>query len=87
MKQDTFFAQNATQIHSNQVTIEIQDSQSGNRYSRILPMEYFENSNGIRLVGEDLNGQPVEIVFLSEQGLLKMKDLSGHGPEHPQCDD
>ena len=87
MKQDSCSVQNVTQIHANQVAIEITDLQSGNQFTRILPMEYFENANGIRLIGEDLNGQTVEMVFLSEQGMFKMKDLSGHRADHSQCDD
>ena len=87
MKQDSCSVQNLTQIHASQVTIEITDAQSGNQFTRILPMEYYENANGIRLIGENLNGQPVEMVFLSEQGMFKMKDLSGHGADHSQCDD
>lgn len=44
MKQDSCSVQNVTQIHANQVAIEITDLQSGNQFTRILPMEYFENA-------------------------------------------
>ena len=87
MKHDCHSQQALTQIHAQEITLEVTDKASGNHFRRTLPLEYFENSNGIRLLGENLQGESQEIIFLSHHGMEKIKDLSGHGPSQSSCDD
>ena len=63
--------------------VEITDTKTGNLYRRYLELEYQENDNGIRLLGEDMSGQQAQIVFLSSTALHKMHDLRGKGPDEP----
>jgi hypothetical protein len=65
--------------------LEVVDAASLRLYRRYLELEYEENDNGIRIVGEDLAGKSVGIVFLSETALKKMRDLRGAGADLPRC--
>lgn len=73
-------------ISADHVTIEVEDKETGLKIRRDLPLEYFENDNGIRLRGESLEGKPVEIVFVSQQGIDRITDLTGRGAQEPRCD-
>jgi hypothetical protein len=73
-------------ISADEVTIKVTDAQTGRSFERSLPMDYFENENGIMLGGEDIDGKSVIMCFLSSEGLKKRKDASGQGPDegrHP----
>ena len=74
------------QIQAPNAVLEVVDEASGRLVRRYLELEYQENDNGIRLIGEDLNGQDVRIVFLSNQALEKNHDLQGLGLDKPRCD-
>lgn len=73
-------------ISADQVTIEVEDKVTGELIRRELPLEYIENDNGIRLRGETLEGEPTEIVFLSQQAVERITDLTGKGAQAPRCD-
>lgn len=53
---------------------------------RYLEVAFEENQNGLRLLGEDLKGNPAQIVFLSQSAIEKMHQLGGEGANEPQCD-
>lgn len=72
-------------ISSNQVTIEVKDKKTNKMFRRTLDLSYIENSNGLKLTGEDFNGQPSEIVFLSDTAINKIIDVTGHGPNKSRC--
>lgn len=65
------------------VVVEIADKQTGQLYRRYLELEYQENDNGIRLLGENMSAEPAQIVFLSSNALHKMHELRGNGPDEP----
>jgi hypothetical protein len=72
-------------ISANETVIRIKDKNTGKIFERTLPLDYFENDNGIRLRGENLKGELVEIAFLSEKALDKINDLTGGGPDKSRC--
>ena len=72
-------------ISASIVTLEVVDETSGRIYRRQLPLDFYENDNGIRLRGETLTGQETEIAFLSARALAKLHDLTGHGPDSDHC--
>jgi hypothetical protein len=74
-----------TEIRASLVTIQVTDEITGRSFSRTLPLDYYENDNGIRLNGEDMQGKPSEIVFLSSKAIEKIHDLTGHGANEDQC--
>lgn len=59
----------------------------GRLYRRYLELGYDESENGLRLLGEDMGGAPVQITYLSETALGRMHELQGKGPDAPRCDD
>jgi hypothetical protein len=67
------------------VVLEVTDHRSGRLYRRYLELGYEENDNGIGLSGENIAGEAVRIVFLSDTALKKMNDLRGAGPDTPRC--
>lgn len=73
------------EIHANQVTVEVQDEATGEVFRRTLPMEYYETANFLRLSGEDRKGKPSELVFLSDTGMRRLRDLTGKGPNKDPC--
>ncbi|OYP23551.1 hypothetical protein C8E03_102191 [Lachnotalea glycerini] len=75
------------EITASKVTVEIIDKKTGKLFRRTLPMDYRETYTGIKLSGENLNGEPSDIVFFSEKGIAKLKDLSGQGSDNPSCND
>lgn len=67
------------------VTIEVTDKATGETFRRELPIDFYENANFLRLSGEDRNGHPSELVFLSNTGTRRLKDLMGQGPDKDPC--
>lgn len=78
--------ENVDYISSHVVTLQLQDEETGRVYTRQLPMDYRENSNGLTLEGEDASGQPSQIVFLSDTAVNKINDVTGQGQNAPRCD-
>ncbi len=74
-----------THISSPNAVVEALDRNTGFLYRRYLELSYDETGNGIRLIGEDISGKPVQIVFLSNSSIEQMKELQGSGPDHPRC--
>lgn len=72
-------------ISAQQAVVEITDRDTGIVFRRTLPLEYLETDNGIRLSGETIDGSPSHLAFLSETGLLRMKDILGKGPDSHRC--
>lgn len=75
-----------THIAAPNAVVEAVDAESGLLYRRYLEIEYEENDNGLRLIGEDISGLPAQIAFLSETALGRMHELRGKGPDAPRCD-
>lgn len=73
-------------ISAAEVTIEVKDAATGRIFHRSLPLDYYENDNGIRLSGEDIDGAASHIIFFSEKALGKITDLMGRGPNESHCD-
>jgi hypothetical protein len=70
-------------IEADTVTIEVVDKTTGCLYRRQVPLCYHENSNGIILKGENLEGKSAVLALLSDQALAKYSDLIGMGPDAP----
>lgn len=73
------------EITAKEVTIQVKDERTGEQYSRILPIDYYENANVLKLSGENLDGSSSSIVFYSVRGMEKLKDLTGKGVDHDPC--
>lgn len=78
-------AHEAAYLAADEVTLEIINRENQQVFRRTVPLQFEENHNGLKLLGENLDGQPSEIVFLSQQGLAKLGDLMGKGPDEDQC--
>ena len=74
-------------IYASEVILEVVNEATGEVYRRQLPLEYYENINGIRLKGEDFAGKTAEIIFLSDNALNKIVDVTGKGLDHSRCDE
>ena len=74
-------------ISSDEVTIEVKDKETNKIFRRTLDISYIENSNGIKMIGENLKGKPSEIVFLSDTALNKIVDVTGKGLNKSRCHD
>lgn len=74
------------EIQADEVTIEVKDKKTGEVFKRILPLDFYENSNFLRISGESLNGNYSELVFLSAKGAENYKDIIGAGADHDNCD-
>lgn len=72
-------------ISAPNAVVEVVDAETGTLYRRYLELAYEETGNGLRLFGEDMAANPVQIVFLSKTALEHMGDLRGHGPDAPRC--
>ena len=72
---------NLNEIHADMVTLEVTDEKTGETFRRELPIEFYETANFLRLKGEDMNGNPSELVFVSDTGMRRLKDLTGKGPD------
>ncbi|MBP1765094.1 MAG: hypothetical protein H6Q65_2152 [Firmicutes bacterium] len=75
------------QIEADSVTIEVIDKNTGKKFQRSLPIQYFENCNGIIISGETLDGKLSQIHFLSETALCRINELVGKGADRPRCND
>ena len=73
------------QITADQVTIEVTDTSTGRIFRRTFPIDYLETSAVVRLRGEDLQGNPSEIVFFTSFGKQKLADLTGKGIDYDPC--
>jgi hypothetical protein len=73
------------EISADMVTIEVVDKVTGKTYRHELPIDYYETANCVKLKGENLQGQPSELVFYSGTGLSRLKDLTGLGPDKDPC--
>jgi hypothetical protein len=67
------------------LVVEVLDTESGGLFRRYLELEFDENDNGIRLIGENMAGEATQLVFLSEAALKKMRDIRGAGRNTPRC--
>lgn len=76
---------NLNEIHADMVTLEVTDKKTGESFRRELPIEFYETANFLRLRGEDMNGKPSELVFVSDTGMRRLKDLTGKGPDADPC--
>ncbi len=76
---------NPNEIRADWITLEVTDKVTGETYRRELPVEFYENANFLRLRGEDINGKPSELVFISDTGTRRLKGLMGQGPDKDPC--
>ncbi|MEW9079918.1 hypothetical protein [Terrisporobacter glycolicus] len=74
-------------ISCDEITIEIKDKTTNRIFRRNLDISYIENSNGLKLMGENLKGEPSEIVFLSDTAINKIIDITGQGLNKSRCHD
>ncbi len=73
------------EISAEEVTVEVTDRRTGKVFRRTLPIDYFENANGLVLRGENLDGSISQLVFYTPRGMQRMQDLTGHGPDQDPC--
>ena len=73
------------EITAQEVTVEVKDAVTGRVYRRELPIEYYENANGLSLRGENRDGSVSQMVFYTARGLERMKGLTGKGPDEDPC--
>ncbi len=76
---------NINQITSPNIVTEIIDEKTGLLFRRYLEIEYNENSNGLVISGENINGDKAEIAFLSETAISRISELKGSGANEPLC--
>lgn len=74
-------------ISCDEVTVEVEDKATNRIFRRTLDISYIENSNGLKLAGENLKGEPSEIVFLSDTAINKIIDVTGQGLNKSRCHD
>lgn len=74
-------------ISCDDVTVEVKDKTTNRIFRRNLDISYIENSNGLKLMGENLKGEPSEIVFLSDTAINKIIDVTGQGLNKSRCHD
>ncbi len=73
------------EIRAAEVTVEVKDALTGQVFRRTLPIDYYETANALRLIAEDAHGEPSELVFYTNFGLGKLRDLTGGGPDADPC--
>ncbi|HRX49510.1 MAG TPA: hypothetical protein P5120_18450, partial [Spirochaetota bacterium] len=85
---DKFYGNEALyeKIEAQSVVIEVIDRNTGKIFRREIPLDYLETDNGIILSGENSNGAPSTIAFLSDTALHRINDLRGKGPDEHTCD-
>lgn len=76
---------NVKEIFASSVTIEVKDALSGETVRHILPIDYRENSNCLRLIAENSKGEPSELFFYTTSGLGHVKDMCGQGADKDPC--
>ncbi|WP_343347718.1 hypothetical protein [Terrisporobacter petrolearius] len=74
-------------ISCDEITVEVKDNTTNRIFRRNLNISYIENSNGLKLMGENLKGEPSEIVFLSDTAINKIIDVTGQGLNESRCHD
>ena len=87
-----------TEIRASEVTVEVKDARSGLTLRRTLPIDYLETANCLygsdyafrdiyllSAAAEDAEGKPAELVFYSNIGLGRLRDLTGGGPDKDPC--
>ena len=74
-------------LESDNAVLEIIDKNSGRLLRRYLELEYLETANGIMLTGENIAGEPAQIVYLSESAIGRIHELQGEGWDSPRCND
>jgi len=74
-------------ISCDEITVEVKDKTTNRIFRRNLDVSYIENSNGLKLMGENLKGEPSEIVFLSDTAINKIIDVTGQGLNKSRCHD
>ena len=74
-------------ISCDEVTVEVKDKTTNRIFRRNLDISYIENSNGLKLMGENLKGEPSEIVFLSDTAMNRIIDVTGQGLNQSRCHD
>lgn len=67
------------------VIVEVVDQVTGKLFRRNLPLSYLETDNGIILSGENSEGKPSDIAFLSDTAIERITELTGKGPDTPRC--
>lgn len=85
MSEQYIEADDIDKIEADTITIEVIDQNTGKTFRRNLPIQYIETANGIRLLGETIDGTPSQIVFYSESAMTKINELLGNGPNNPRC--
>ena len=73
------------EIQAQEVTVEVRDETTGEIYRRTLPIDYFENANGLFLRAENLDGSTSQLAFYSLRGLERAQGLTGKGPDADPC--
>ena len=73
------------EIRANEITLEVKDEATGQVFRRVLPLDFYENANFLKISGESLDGSYAEIVFLSAQGAQNYKDITGKGADTDSC--
>ena len=73
------------EISAKEVTVEVVDEATGKVFRRTLPIDYYENANGLVLRGENLDGSVSQLIFYSARGMQRMQDLTGKGPDEDPC--
>lgn len=74
-------------ISCDEIAVEVKDKTTNRIFRRNLDVSYIENSNGLKLMGENLKGEPSEIVFLSDTAINKIIDVTGQGLNKSRCHD
>lgn len=74
-------------ISCDEITVEVKDKTTNRIFRRNLDVSYIENSNGLKLMGENLKGEPSEIVLLSDTAINKIIDVTGQGLNKSRCHD
>ena len=69
------------EILGDSVVVEVRDKITGKVYRRELPIDFYENANVLRLLGENQDGSLSEMVFYSERGVQRLKDITGSGAD------
>jgi hypothetical protein len=75
------------QIEAPNIVAEVIDEKTGQLFRRYLEVKYNENSNGLMITGENINGEKTEIVFLSEAAISRISELKGMGENNPPCEE
>ncbi|MDO4623167.1 MAG: hypothetical protein Q4B22_09460 [Eubacteriales bacterium] len=73
------------QINAHEVTVEVKDERTGEVFRRVLPIDYYENANVLKLTAENLDGSEASLVFYTARGLERLRDLTGKGADHDSC--